>query len=143
MNTRQQGFTLIELMIVVAIIGILVSVMLPSYSSYTARTKISEIMLVADSAKLAVSEYYMTMGQMPASTAQANMNTSILQSNYLGSITFSSTPTTATLTYTLANVGATGDIAFVGTGTTNGVQWSCNTAATTVDEVYLPIVCRS
>jgi type IV pilus assembly protein PilA len=117
--------------------------MLPSYSSYTARTKISEIMLVADRAKLAVSEYYMTSGQMPATTVQANFSTNINQSSYLSAIAFASTPITTTLTYTVANMSTTGDIAFVGTGTANGVKWSCSTAATTVDKKYLPTVCRS
>jgi type IV pilus assembly protein PilA len=143
MKTMQQGFTVIELMIVVAIIGILTSIMLPAYSAYTDRTKVSEVMLVAGNAKLAVSDYYMSMGEMPATTTQANVNTSINQSSYISAVSYSSTPTTATITYTLTNVEATGDIAFVGTAGVNGVQWFCNTAATTVDDVYLPVICRS
>ena len=65
MKTNQQGFTLIELMIVVAIIGFLVTVALPAYQSYTVRTKISEVLLVADAAKSNVSDYYMSASRMP------------------------------------------------------------------------------
>ena len=143
MRSIQNGFTLIELMIVVAIISILVSILIPAYSGYTDRTKITEVMLVADGAKTAVSEYFMSMGQMPADSAEANVNTDPTQSDYISAITYAATATTATITYTLGNLNASGDIALVGTASASGVQWSCNTAATTVDSVYLPINCRS
>lgn len=142
MNTNQQGFTLIELMIVVAILGFLVTVALPAYQSYTVRTKISEVLLMADAAKSNVSDYYMSASRMPASTSQANLNTNIAQSDYIAAIAFSTTATTATITYSLQNIGTTGDIALVGTATTNGLQWSCSTPATTVDNKYLPNNCR-
>ena len=144
MKTIQQGFTLIELMIVVAIIGILSAIAVPAYQNYTDRTKISEIMLIGGVAKTVLTEYYTSMGQMPSSANQANLNTSINQSNFLSAIALATTGTTATITYTLANlVSANGNLAFVGTATSNGVKWSCSTAATTVDVKYLPLNCRS
>ena len=142
MNLNQQGFTLIELMIVVAIVGLLATVALPAYQAYADRTKISEIMLFAASAKSGISDYYMSAGRMPASTSQANINTDISQSQYIAAISFATTTDTATVTYTLANLTASGDIALVGTATDNGLEWQCDTAATTVNNKYLPINCR-
>jgi type IV pilus assembly protein PilA len=71
-HTIQKGFTLIELMIVVAIIGILAAVALPAYQDYTTRAKVSEVILAASSAKTSVSEGAATLTQMPA-TASANI----------------------------------------------------------------------
>lgn len=142
MNTNQQGFTLIELMIVVAILGFLATVALPAYQSYTARTKISEVMLVADSAKSSVSDFYMSAGRMPASTTQANVNTDIAQSQYIAAIAFSTTANSATITYTLQNLSAAGNIALVGTANINGIEWRCDTPSTTVENKYLPNNCR-
>jgi type IV pilus assembly protein PilA len=144
MKTQQQGFTLIELMIVVAIMGVLTTMAVPAYQNYTIRTKISEIMLVGATAKTVITEFYTSMSQMPTSTSQANLNTDINQSDYLSAVSLSTTAVTATVTYTIANLTpASGNIAFVGTATSNGMKWSCNTAATTVDNKYLPINCRS
>ena len=142
MKTTQQGFTLIELMIVVAILGFLATVALPAYQAYTDRTKISEILLVADSAKSSISDFYMSSGRVPMTVAQANINTDIAQSNYISAITFSTTATTATVAYTIQNTNATGDIALVGTVNPDGLQWNCNSAATTVENRYLPMNCR-
>jgi len=69
MRKTQQGFTLIELMIVVAIIGILAAVAIPAYQDYTVRAKASELINVASGAKTAVSEFAITQGSLPGSTA--------------------------------------------------------------------------
>ena len=143
MKITQQGFTLIELMVVVAVIGVLATIGLPAYSAYTDRTKISEILLVSDSAKRAVSEYFMTVGQMPTTINEANINVDTNQSNYISAISFATTPTSATLTYTVTNMSANGDVALVATSVGgNALKWSCSTPATTVARNYLPNVCR-
>ncbi len=72
---QQSGFTLIELMIVVAIIGILAAIALPAYQDYTIRAKISECAGVASACKTSVSEYYASEGQMPNTASQAGCAT--------------------------------------------------------------------
>ncbi|EMS4294549.1 pilin [Neisseria gonorrhoeae] len=73
MNTLQKGFTLIELMIVIAIVGILAAVALPAYQDYTARAQVSEAILLAEGQKSAVTEYYLNHGIWPANNDSAGV----------------------------------------------------------------------
>ncbi|HFA1245666.1 TPA: pilin, partial [Neisseria gonorrhoeae] len=73
MNTLQKGFTLIELMIVIAIVGILAAVALPAYQDYTARAQVSEAILLAEGQKSAVTEYYLNNGIWPKDNASAGV----------------------------------------------------------------------
>jgi len=102
----QKGFTLIELMIVVAIIGILASVALPAYQDYTARAKVAEIIAQMSGAKTQVTEYYATTGK--PSTAVDNealgMNATIA-SQYMSSLSVTGTDTTFVITATAQNLG--------------------------------------
>ena len=146
MKTNQQGFTLIELMIVVAIIGILAAVAIPAYQDYTIRAKISEVMIIASAAKTTTSEFFLSTGSMPVSTTQAGINTDATQSDYIAAIAFSTSATGARLTYTMdpTNLGSgianTDTIIFAGSGGTNGVKWSCNDGS--IEAKYLPANCR-
>ncbi|HEZ6071027.1 TPA: pilin [Neisseria meningitidis] len=76
MNTLQKGFTLIELMIVIAIVGILAAVALPAYQDYTARAQVSEAILLAEGQKSAVTEYYLNHGTWPSDNSAAGVASS-------------------------------------------------------------------
>ena len=70
---KHKGFTLIELMIVVAIIGILAAIAIPQYQNYVARAQVSEALVMASGAKTAVAEYYMINGTFPQSNSEAGL----------------------------------------------------------------------
>jgi len=146
MKKNQQGFTLIELMIVVAIIGILAAIAIPAYQDYIIRSKVSEPMLFADAAKLSVAEFYQSQGHMPAA-ASAGINTAANPTKYITSTVYATTATNAaTITIALnsATVGVGGNIVLSGLVGAGGIiQWTCNAAAgTTVPSKYLPANCR-
>ncbi|HEZ3508731.1 TPA: pilin [Neisseria meningitidis] len=87
MNTLQKGFTLIELMIVIAIVGILAAVALPAYQDYTARAQVSEAILLAEGQKSAVTEYYLNHGEWPANNSSAGVATSTdIKGKYVQSV---------------------------------------------------------
>jgi len=141
---RQQGFTLIELMIVVAIIGILAAIAIPAYQDYTIRTKVSEVMVVGSAAKNSASEYYISMNALPTGPAQAGINTSPGQSNYISAINVDTVGGTINLYYTLTGLGTdvNGDsLIFNGTGSANGVKWVCTGG--TLDQKFRAANCRT
>ncbi|HEY9925751.1 TPA: pilin [Neisseria meningitidis] len=88
MNTLQKGFTLIELMIVIAIVGILAAVALPAYQDYTARAQVSEAILLAEGQKSAVTEYYLNHGKWPGDNSDAGVaSASDIKGKYVQSVT--------------------------------------------------------
>ncbi|EMT9973078.1 pilin [Neisseria gonorrhoeae] len=89
MNTLQKGFTLIELMIVIAIVGILAAVALPAYQDYTARAQVSEAILLAEGQKSAVTEYYLNNGKWPSDNSAAGVasSPSDIKGKYVKSVT--------------------------------------------------------
>jgi type IV pilus assembly protein PilA len=114
MNKIQKGFTLIELMIVVAIIGILAAVALPAYQDYTVRSKVSEGMVMAESFKSTIAEAT-TVSELTANITAANGSVAAANpTKYLTSIaannTAGATQGVITITFNPTNVGATGTL---------------------------------
>ena len=145
MKRVQQGFTLIELMIVVAIIGILAAIALPAYQDYTVRAKVSEIMLAASGQKTSVSEFFQTRLQMPAT---ASIGTVTQNSAYVATVAYSQTDTstgvitaTASTSTALPGTVQSANITLTGTGDTNNgvVQWVC---AGSIPPKYRPGSCK-
>ncbi len=149
----QQGFTLIELMIVVAIIGILAAIAIPAYQNYTIRAQVSEGLSLADGAKTAVAEYYANTGKWPSSNTVAGLaSAGSIGGNYVGSVDVK-TSGFITITYgkvgtgnygSKANSAISGDSLVLSANTAGGgsIQWTCKGGGTTaVPNNYLPSSC--
>ena len=144
MQKVQQGFTLIELMIVVAIIGILAAIAIPAYQDYTIRAQVSEGLSLADGAKTAMSEFYNNRGSFPSTNASAGLaQASSINGNYVTGVNVGTTPGIATVTYgNDANSTINGDTLLLSAITSGGgsLVWTCR--STTLDSKYVPTNCR-
>lgn len=143
MNKMQKGFTLIELMIVVAIIGILAAVAIPAYQDYIARSQVSEPINLMGGAKTPVEEYIGTVGTFPTTAQLTGMGVRIA-GKYTSAI--AADVTNARLTATLKASGVNGNITSktiqMRYNTTTGV-WTCGSdGGDPIDDKYLPTSCR-
>ncbi|MBH6616604.1 pilin [Neisseria meningitidis] len=161
MNTLQKGFTLIELMIVIAIVGILAAVALPAYQDYTARAQVSEAILLAEGQKSAVTEYYLNHGIWPGDNNSAGVaSSSKIKGKYVKEVEVKNGVVTATMLSSGVNNEIKGKKLSLWAKRQDGsVKWFCGqpvtrdanatnnavTAATGTDKIdtkHLPSTCR-
>ncbi|HGF8837694.1 TPA: pilin [Neisseria meningitidis] len=161
MNTLQKGFTLIELMIVIAIVGILAAVALPAYQDYTARAQVSEAILLAEGQKSAVTEYYLNHGKWPDGNSDAGVATSSeIKGKYVEKVEVAKGVITATMLSSGVNKEIQGKKLSLWAKRQDGsVKWFCGQpvtrakadsdtvatgtdAAKKIDTKHLPSTCR-
>ncbi|MBH6441577.1 pilin [Neisseria meningitidis] len=159
MNTLQKGFTLIELMIVIAIVGILAAVALPAYQDYTARAQVSEAILLAEGQKSAVTEYYLNHGTWPSNNSDAGVATSTdIKGKYVKEVEVKNGVVTATMLSSGVNKEIQGKKLSLWAKRQDGsVKWFCGQPVTRnaanaddvaadgtnkIDTKHLPSTCR-
>jgi len=155
MKTMQKGFTLIELMIVVAIIGILAAIAIPAYQDYTIRSQASEGAILADGVKTALTEFYNNYGHFPTNNTSAGLESSgSIVGKYTSNVDVSAVPGKIVVKYGLqVNSKINGSVLAFSAYASSGqgsITWNCKqsqggTAATGtyLANKYLPSACRS
>jgi len=156
MKNIQKGFTLIELMIVVAIIAILAAIAIPAYQDYTIRSQVSEGLSLADGAKTAVAEYYTNRGTMPSGTDN-NESVGLATAASIGGSYAQSVTVVANGKITVKYGPGSGDFGKKANSHINGkelalspvtgagsISWTCKAdGSNALDKKYLPSSCRT
>jgi type IV pilus assembly protein PilA len=140
---KQQGFTLIELMIVVAIIGILAAIAIPAYQDYTIRAQVSEGLNLTGACKAAVTEYYQDQGVFPADNATAGLEAAAnIRGKYTTQVEVTAGGICGATYGNDANAKIGGAVLSMQPFDRDGsVEWQCSGDATLVDK-WLPAACR-
>jgi type IV pilus assembly protein PilA len=144
MKKVQQGFTLIELMIVVAIIGILAAIAIPAYQDYTIRAQVSEGLNLSGGAKVSVTEYFQDRGAFPPDNSTAGLaDAAEINGKYVSAGTVGNANGVITVTYgSGANAKIAGSDLLLTAGNTGGgsITWTCSSAD--IESKHLPASCR-
>jgi type IV pilus assembly protein PilA len=155
MKTLQKGFTLIELMIVVAIVGILAAIALPAYQDYIARAKMTEPLAKLDEIKLSVAEYYASNNATPANASSAGIGsaggwTSVTGPTYYTHVGYEEVTANTTVKVAVKMNSAANsnlaDKALIMTGTIQSdgsVSWTCGSDVAAASLKLLPANCRA
>lgn len=141
MKRMNQGFTLIELMIVVAIIGILAAVAVPQYQNYTIRARMTDALSILSGAKTAYTEFVSSEGGTPDTLASIGVAVTV-NSNVVNDLTLGASDTViiAEITNLGGNITGNETIGLAATVGTFGITWTCRSSS--IENEYLPSNCR-
>ena len=151
----QQGFTLIELMIVIAIVAILVALAVPAYQDYTIRAKVAECINNGAVPKLSISEYRETTGAYPSDSSQAGISSDTGNSQYCDATTYTGSTTTGVFQVNTDETSIDASLNGIviqaimtptisSAVTDSGVDWLCSRGVTPAAQYkYLPSTCRA
>lgn len=164
MKQLQKGFTLIELMIVIAIIGILASVALPAYQDYTVRAQVSEGAIAASSIKIGVTDLFANRGVAGIAAYAAEVSDAMvrneIQTARIGGIVVNPVDGEIVVTMNMPQLAALNDLAYLpqinngrltDANSSGSIEWICSAtpvapalgASTTITGNYLPAICRN